>query len=236
MSSTSTLRSWWAGYLCNTAAYDRVPFPGPAGPWNLYTARAAVPAFDVFAELMKRHGYLFRESAGGTYVCRKIAGSDNYSLHAYAIALDLNPSKNPYGTYKTDMPPDFVDDVLGLRTSNGARVFTWGGNWSPASSADPMHYQIDASPSDLATGIVGYQPPTNGGDDMPWNQPGDPVETIDDADRVFAYQGSIFAGTEVASYLMGVSEREAREGLILGHAREVDALMVHDERLRDGGH
>ena len=75
MSSTSDLRRLWAPYLCDTSQYDRVPFPGPAGPWNLYIARGAVPAFDVFAELMQRHGYLFRESAGGTYVCRKIAGA-----------------------------------------------------------------------------------------------------------------------------------------------------------------
>ena len=71
----------------------------------------------------------------------------------------MNPSKNPYGTNKTDMPKPFTDAVLGLRTGSGARVFTWGANWTPTASADPMHFQIDCSPADVATGIVGYTSP-----------------------------------------------------------------------------
>ena len=40
--------------------------------------------------------YYFLESAGGTYNCRMIAGTQVYSLHSYGLALDLNPSKNPH--------------------------------------------------------------------------------------------------------------------------------------------
>ena len=156
MTSTSTLRDWWSDYLCDTSQYDRVHFPGPDGPhqWNLYVARAAVPAFEVFADIMGRHGYMFRESSGGTYNCRTIGDSDNMSLHAYAVCIDLNPSKNPYGTDRTDMPADMCDEIGDLKTGNGSRVFTWGMSWSPTSSKDPMHWQIDCSPSDVASGII----------------------------------------------------------------------------------
>jgi hypothetical protein len=106
---------------------------------------------------MDRHDYFFRETAGGTYKCRKIAGTNLWSLHAYAIAIDLNPSKNPFKTCTTDMPQAFINDVLALRTNSGAQVFTWGGNWRPCTSADPMHFQIDCSPSAAATGIAGDQ-------------------------------------------------------------------------------
>ena len=156
MTSTATLRDWWSAYLCDTGDYDRVHFPGPNGPhhWSLYVARGAVPAFEVFADVMGRHNYLFRESAGGTYNCRTISGSSNYSLHAYAVCIDLNPSKNPYATAKTDMPAAFTNELKALRTGSGARVFTWGMDWSPTSSKDPMHWQIDCSPSAVASGII----------------------------------------------------------------------------------
>lgn len=157
MTSSSELRKLWAPYLCNESMYGIVVFPGSGRSWNLKIAKPAVPAFEALSDLMGSHGYLFRESAGGSYNCRQIAGSDEYSLHAYAIALDLNPSKNAYGQCGSDMPPEFVEDVLALRTGNGAAVFSWGGNWRPCSTADPMHFQIDCSPADLETGI---------GDDM----------------------------------------------------------------------
>ncbi len=173
MTSTSTLRDWWSDYLCDTAEFERVAFPGPEGAdqWNLYVAREAVPAFEVLADIMSKHGYLFRESAGGTYNCRKISGSNNYSLHAYAVCIDLNPSKNPYGTAKTDQPKAMTDELAALRTGDGSRVFTWGMNWTPTSSKDPMHWQIDCSPSAVASGII-YDdvippkptPPPSGGD------------------------------------------------------------------------
>ena len=162
VTTTSTLRDWWSDYRCDRSEYERVAFPGDGREWNLYIARGAVPAYETFAAVMDKHRYLFRESSGGTYNCRPIGSSGQWSLHAYAIAIDLNPSKNPYKSDKTDMPKAFTDEVLGLRTGNGKRVFTWGMNWEPTSSKDPMHFQIDCSPADIKTGIKWS------GDTMAW--------------------------------------------------------------------
>jgi hypothetical protein len=133
--------------------------------WALSVAKDAAPAFQAFANLMRKHNYLFRESAGGTYNCRQISGNRGWSVHAYAVGIDLNPSKNPYGTAKTDMPKAFTDAVLALRTNNGKQVFTWGMNWTPTSAKDPMHFQINCSPADVRTGIAGQTPPPPNGDD-----------------------------------------------------------------------
>lgn len=164
MLNTSQLRSEWAAYRCNTSRMVRVAFPGPGRMWNLLVAREAKTAFGVLAMVMTKHGYLFRESAGGTYNCRKIAGSNNWSLHSYGIAIDLNPSKNPYNSTKTDMPEAFRKDVKSIKTNNGKQVFGWGGDWS--GTKDTMHWQIVCRPEDLATGIRGWdsnQPPADQG-------------------------------------------------------------------------
>lgn len=81
-------------------------------------------------------GFYNVTSVGG-YNCRKIAGSNRWSNHAYGVAIDINPSRNPhtrpgssnYGA--TDMPAAFVN----LFRSEG---WGWGGNWN--SSKDTMHY------------------------------------------------------------------------------------------------
>lgn len=135
--------------------------PGPSGDWVIWVAKEAAPAFDALSLIMRRHGYLFRESDGGAFNCRHIGDDPNqpWSLHAYGVAVDINPSKNQFGQCGTDMPAAFVADVLELRTNSGARVFSWGGSWRPCSTADPMHFQIDCRPSDVNTGIQ------NGDDD-----------------------------------------------------------------------
>jgi len=104
---------------------------------------------------MEAHGYLFRESAGGSYNCRNISGSSNRSLHAYAIAVDLNPSVNPFGSpLRHDYPAAFITDVEAIRFG-GKQAFTWGGRWN---TPDAMHWQLDLPPS-----AYGGQ---SGGDDV----------------------------------------------------------------------
>lgn len=72
------------------------------------------------------------DSIGG-YDCRQVTGKPGFwSSHAFGLALDINPSKNPYGQdLKTDMPPSFIQ----LFTSNG---WGWGGNWIAVK--DAMHF------------------------------------------------------------------------------------------------
>jgi len=134
-----------------------VEFPGVGRSWSLLVADRSAPAWRQFAEVMADTGYLFRESAGGTYNCRNISGSSKKSLHAYAIALDLNPSANPYGKpLRHDFPPAFIAGIDAIRVG-GARAFTWGGRWS---TPDAMHWQLDVPPS-----AFGNQPPP-GDDEM----------------------------------------------------------------------
>ena len=84
-----------------------------------------------------------------------------------------------------------VDEIKAIRTNNGVNVFRWGGDYS--GNKDAMHYEIVASPAEIATGIAtGSQPIPTPEDEMAssylrLNQPGDPnhgrVEVIDDFNR-----------------------------------------------------
>lgn len=156
MATSTQLRAWWSAYRCTTSQMVRVPFPGDGRVWNLLVAKEAAPTLRAFAEVMVSTGYLFRESAGGTYNCRKIAGTDSWSLHSYGIAVDLNPSKNPYGKpLRHDFPPEFLAGVDSIVTSTGTRAFKWGGLWN---TPDAMHFEIDVSPSALAGGVTWNKP------------------------------------------------------------------------------
>lgn len=159
--STTAMRSAYSAYRCDTSKMSRVVFWGY--PSGLLVAAPTVPAWEAFSTLMQRHNYGFRESAGGTYNCRQIAGSSSYSLHSYGLAVDLNPSKNPHRVpLTTDIPKPFRDDVNKIATVSGRQVFQWGGEWS---KPDAMHFQIGATPTELATGLI--VPDDPGEIDMP---------------------------------------------------------------------
>lgn len=145
MASSSQLREWWAAWECDTSKYVRAPFPGDGRTWDLYVANASAPVWDAVIQIMTSEPYLFLESAGGTYNCRNIAGSTNKSIHAYALALDLNPKKNPHKSpLTTDMPDSFITRMEGIR-ANGKQAVMWGGRWS---KPDAMHFQINVAPAD----------------------------------------------------------------------------------------
>jgi poly-gamma-glutamate synthesis protein (capsule biosynthesis protein) len=100
------------------------------------------------------------------YNCRRVAGSDRWSAHAYGAAIDLNPVENPYLTGDAVLPPS-GRRFAGLDRSAEARVprgviraddvvvrafadigWEWGGDWS---SPDYQHFA--ARP--VASGCVG---------------------------------------------------------------------------------
>jgi poly-gamma-glutamate capsule biosynthesis protein CapA/YwtB (metallophosphatase superfamily) len=88
------------------------------------------------------------------YNCRRVAGSDNWSAHAYGAAIDINPMQNPYLTQSAIHPPaaarfTTIDRSDDARVALGAirdgdvvvRAFArigwdWGGHWSA-----PKDYQ-----------------------------------------------------------------------------------------------
>lgn len=82
------------------------------------------------------------------YVCREVAGKQGYwSAHAFGLALDINPSTNPYNaTLKTDMPSWFVQI---LKTDG----WGWGGDWSNVK--DPMHFS-KYPPGERGDGVIDF--------------------------------------------------------------------------------
>ena len=70
-----------------------------------------------------------------SYNCRQTTSGKSWSAHAWAVAVDINPEKNPFtdGPLRTDMPPEFVHCF----TSEG---FGWGGGWR--SVKDAMHFSL----------------------------------------------------------------------------------------------
>jgi hypothetical protein len=96
----------------------------------------------------------------GAYNCRPITGGERYSLHAYGISVDINAYTNPYRTDRlvTDMPIAMIRGICRIRTKGGARVWRWGGDFDgdperPDSVYDAMHFELQATPEELAAGI-----------------------------------------------------------------------------------
>jgi hypothetical protein len=87
----------------------------------------------------------------GSFVCRPAVGSENWSQHAYGLAIDVNPFHNPY--LKGDLViPELAsayidrDDVRPGMLYDGDVVvdafaeigWTWGGDWKTLK--DWMHF------------------------------------------------------------------------------------------------
>lgn len=82
--------------------------------------------------------------------CRVVAGTDRWSMHAYGLAIDINPRENPYVSGGHVSPPEgapFVDrsdrrpGMLfardpAVRAMRRIAGWEWGGKWS-----GPIDYQ-----------------------------------------------------------------------------------------------
>jgi hypothetical protein len=84
---------------------------------------------------------------GGTYNCRRIAGTDRTSMHSWGAAIDLNTKFSDYwrwnrsGEYRNQIPPE----IVGIFERHG---FIWGGRWS---HFDTMHFEYRPE-------LLGYRP------------------------------------------------------------------------------
>lgn len=79
------------------------------------------------------------------YAPRKIAGSETWSTHAQAIAVDLNASKRPQ--FRDTYTPEAKAAIR--RVLARFPVIRWGGDY-PAARRDQMHYELNASPAAVA--------------------------------------------------------------------------------------
>jgi peptidoglycan hydrolase-like protein with peptidoglycan-binding domain len=118
-------------------------------------ARATSEAFRAIDGVMQAAGYAPRARDTGGFNCRKITGGTGHSLHAFGLAVDYNWNSNPFradGKLITDMPSKMVTAIKAIRTKGGAPVFRWGGDFTRVK--DAMHFEVVASPRELASGIA----------------------------------------------------------------------------------
>lgn len=141
---TSALRNAWAP-AC------KGPFVTlDYGTYKITVDKRTVEVWNAVDAIMRKHKYPVRRADTGAYNCRKITGGNNYSLHAYGIAVDYNWQTNPYGKRLiTDMPPAMVEEIKNIALPDGTKILRWGGDYSR--NKDAMHFEIVVSPQDLAT-------------------------------------------------------------------------------------
>ena len=147
MRSTAELRILWAP-AC-TAPFARLNLYGE----GVVTVDVLiVDAVKALNAVLIDWDYRTRRADTGAFNCRRITGGSRYSLHAYGIAIDVNWSTNPYGrTLVTDMAIGMIEAIEGIRTAGGVQVWRWGGRYS--NNKDAMHFEVVASPAELARGI-----------------------------------------------------------------------------------
>lgn len=126
--------------------WDGTPIPG--GVHEL-----AVEAVSRLDRVFQTHGYSLGESRDDwCYNRRRIKGSNRWSLHSWAIALDINATTNQFSKrLVTDLTPQIIADVQAI-THLGRSVWAWGGQWGrDGSYFDAMHFQLNLTPNEAAS-------------------------------------------------------------------------------------
>lgn len=144
--SSATLRGLWSAWLCNKGSgrFANQSFFGSS------IGGVAAPAADAVAALeaaLRSTGY--QPKSRWAFNCRKIGGSDKFSLHAYGIAIDIDPKENPFtagDAYSGKLQRRHVQAALAIKNKRGQSVWSWGGSWR---RPDRMHFQIDRGPDNV---------------------------------------------------------------------------------------
>ena len=139
-----------------------------------------IEAWAALEQALQRTSY--RAERVWVYNCRNIAGSSSRSLHAYGLAIDIDPGWNPnrrtpdgrpvrfsdaatqeqrladvrQGRADTVFTPEQIAAVEAVRTVDGRQVFSWGGRWR--TTKDTMHFEINVTPAELASGLATWGP------------------------------------------------------------------------------
>ena len=152
--STGALRRAWQFWLnrCHNAPWSNPTFYGRTiggvpTPWvdAVKALESALMATGYVAK--SRWAYNFRGIGGRP--CSY--GNPGYcSLHAYGIAIDIDPAENPFigGGFswsKTKFTPTQIAAVEAIRNTKGEQMWTWGGRWN--TKQDYMHFQARVDPA-----------------------------------------------------------------------------------------
>lgn len=92
-----------------------------------------VPYLDNIQKEIKDKKINYDFSDVQTFNIRSKRGGGGQSLHSWGIALDINPDRNPYRSFTSDLP----GEVIEIFKKNG---FFWGGDWGGRDN-DPMHFE-----------------------------------------------------------------------------------------------
>lgn len=158
--STASQRRAWAP-ACTEQSMAPVVMYGGLRVWVDHRCVVAFQLLSAWFEAYKYPADPDDPGGPGGYNCRPITGGDGPSLHAYGIAVDINPSRNPYTRRRliTDMPAAMTASIAAMRTVSGHQVFRWGGDWDTDGVTgdqtvwDAMHFEIACTPEQLAVGI-----------------------------------------------------------------------------------
>lgn len=99
-----------------------------------------------------------RDNNTSSFNARKSTGGSSLSMHAYGLAIDLNPIQNPYATRsdsglrymphpgaayanRSDIRPGMAESVIDVFADQGFLV--WGGYWR--NPIDYQHFQVGRS-------------------------------------------------------------------------------------------
>jgi hypothetical protein len=135
---------------------------------ELYLKKFPIANINLMNEYDGNDEKSMRDNNSSAFNCRNVAGSDIFSLHAYGMAIDINPQQNPYlltqyDTGKTTIPiyPPQGMEYINRRNIRSGMVETviydhnkltvvdlfqqhgfsiWGGDWN--FPVDWQHFQL----------------------------------------------------------------------------------------------
>jgi hypothetical protein len=111
-----------------------------------------VTAVEHLDDVFRRHRYRFDSVL--CYAKRQAKYGRVWSLHSWAIALDINQDTGNHHApkFKTTFTPELIADVYKIRHPNGRPVWQWGGMWGVRGGwFDTAHFQLGLSPSEAET-------------------------------------------------------------------------------------
>jgi len=125
---------------------------------RLYRAEFPIERMVLVDEYDGDDGRSMQANNTSSYNCRRVAGTDRWSEHAFGTAVDINPVQNPYVQGSSYVPRNgrrYADVARGPDASAAPGIITagdvvvdafarigwvWGGTWT--SSKDYQHFSF----------------------------------------------------------------------------------------------